>query len=42
LLAYEQDDFPLATEYYRKALDKDPAFALPGTTSELWSSLAAL
>lgn len=27
LLAYEQDDFPLAMEYYRKALDKDPAFA---------------
>jgi tetratricopeptide (TPR) repeat protein len=27
LLAYEQDDFPLATEFYRKALDRDPAFA---------------
>ncbi|HBK58817.1 MAG TPA: hypothetical protein DDZ37_05655 [Spirochaetaceae bacterium] len=27
LLAYEQDDFPLAMEYYRKAIDKDPAFA---------------
>jgi len=27
LLAYEQDDFPLATKFYRKALDGDPAFA---------------
>jgi tetratricopeptide (TPR) repeat protein len=26
LLAYEQDDFSLATDFYKKALDKDPAF----------------
>ncbi len=27
LLAYEQDDFSLATEFYKKALNSDPAFA---------------
>jgi tetratricopeptide (TPR) repeat protein len=27
LLAYEEDDFPGALEFYRKALDKDPLYA---------------